>query len=403
MKLAYLCEPQVGGTFTFFLRLRDGWQGSGHEVRCIPPHSSELFAGGRFAGQPGVDYLHLPEDLASASRVLIRHLEQGGFDAVMVLPGSDVLTTNLLRFIPRHIRTFARVPMATQGACRQVAAVADHLDGIVAVCDRIRDDLVADYGIAAGGIRVAYNGADTRSFSPGPGRKAGDPLHLLYSGRLEDVQKNVMMLPRLARQLRARGVPFRLTVVGGGPDREALVAAAQRAGVEGCLQLRASVPNAELPDLYRSADVFILPSRFEGCPNALLEAMACGCIPVVSHLRGSTDRIVEDGVSGLLCRVDDVAQFSDRVGRLAADEGLRSRLREGALARVAAQFTLSQMVARYASVLEELAGSPDRRLPALSLDRYDVPATLRRGWRAYVPDGLKKRARTLLGRWGKSI
>ena len=403
MKLAYLCEPQAGGTFTFFLRLRDGLRGSGHEVSCIPPITAARFAGTRFAAIEGVDYLDLPDDLAAATRVLLDHLQAGRFDAVMILPGCDLLTTNLLRYLPRQLRTLARIPMATRGACRPAAAMAAHLDVIVAVCDRIRDDLVADYGVDPAHVSVAYNGADVSLFAAGEPRPRCELLQVLYSGRLEDVQKNVLLLPRIARLLRERGVRARFTVAGSGPDRDALTGAIARAGVMDDFALRPAVAHAELPALYRAADVFVLPTRFEGCPNALLEAMACGCVPVVSDLRGSLDRVVEQGVSGFLCRVDDAPAFAERIAQVAADPVLRMTLRAGALARIAASFEVRHMVARYRALLDGLGARPDQRPPALPLSDYAIPRDLRRGWRAYIPDPVKKQVRTLLGRWGKSV
>ena len=213
----------------------------------------------------------------------------------------------------------------------------------------------------------------------------------------------MLLLPRIARLLRDRGVDVHVTVAGGGPDRGALEAAIARGGVGPMFTLNAGVAHADLPALYRAADVFVLPTRFEGCPNALLEAMACGCVPVVSDLRGSLDRIVEQGVSGFLCRVDDAAAFAEPIARLAADPALRARLRDGALRRIGEAFELRHMVAHYRALVEGLPARPDRRPAALPLSAYALPPELRRGWRALVPDAVKKRVRTLLGRLGKSV
>lgn len=404
MKLAYLCEPQVGGTFTFFLRLREGLRGSGGEVRCLPPISGERFAGSRFDGLEGVDYLRFPEEVSAATRALLAHLEREQFDTVMILPGCDLLTTNLVRYLPAHIRAIARVPMMTRGAYRPVAAVAGHLNRVVGVCRRIRDDLVADYGLAAEQVSVIENGADVDRFIAPPRAAAGTgPLRLLYVGRLEDVQKNVLLLPEVARRLIGQGVEAKLTVAGDGPDGAQL----RQRFAERCptfpVDFTGTIAQGDLPALYARHDIFLLPTRFEGTPNALLEAMSAGCVPVVTRLPGSLDVIVEHGRSGWLCRVGDAADFAAQVGGLARDRARLAAFSDAAGKRVRTQFSQARMIARYRALLEETRTDPDRRQPPRSLDAYDIPRALQPSWRRWVPPGVKKLVRTALGRLGRSV
>lgn len=403
MKVAYLCEPQIGGTFTFFLRLREGARGDGVDVRCIPPVSAELLAGTRFEKYDGVEAVSFPSDLAAATVHLRDHLLAEKYDVVVILPGCDLLTTNLVRYLPHALRTAARIPMATRGAYRPVPPVAAHLDRVICVCDRIRDDLVAEYRVPRDRTAIIYNGADIVRFHPRGRRDPGSSgLRLIYSGRLEDVQKNVMMLPRLMKQLRARVPGAHLTVVGNGPDGERLKQALEKA-CPGAADVVFGVKNSDLPDRYRDADIFVFPTRFEGSPNAMLEAMASGCVPVVSNLPGCTDVIVRDGVDGFLCRLDDVRAFADRIERLSQDPALLPRMSGAARARIESAFTQERMVASYLKLFREMVAAPSRRASPLPVEAYEVPTGLRRGWRALIPSSVKKRVRTVLGRLGKSV
>lgn len=399
MKVAYYCEPQVGGTFTFFQRLREGMQRQGIEVRCVSPVSGEKFAGTRFDGLDGVDYVRFPDDPAAATRILAGHAADGRFDLAMILPGCDLLTTNLVRYLPRRIRTFARIPMMTEGAYRPVRAVADHLDRVVCVCERIRDDLAAS--VPGEKLTVIHNGCDTSLFAPPPAREDG-PLKAVYAGRLEDVQKNVLMLPRILARVRAALPDATLTIVGHGPDGARLRALTARLGLAESIYFADAVPNAQLPGFYGRADVLVFPTRFEGSPNALMEAMACGCVPVVSYLRGSTSSIVEDGRNGFLCRVDDLDEFSRRVVELGRDRGLLRRMQAAAGACVRANFTMERMTDAYARAFRETLASPDRRPAPLELSRYEVPRSLRPTWRRLVPRSVKTFLRTRLERLGRS-
>lgn len=404
MKLAYFCEPQVGGTFTFFLRLRDGLRRRGLDARCVPPISGQHFAGTPFAGLDGVDYVTFPDEPAAATRVLVDHLTRTGVDVALTLPGCDLLTTNLVRYLPAHIRTVARVPMMTRGAYRPVVAVADHLDRVVGVCRRIRDDLLADYGLPADQVCVIENGADIERFAAPPREsRPGQLLRVLYVGRLEDVQKCVLLLPDLAAALHRQGVRVQLTVAGDGPDAGRLRERFARVAPGQPVDFLGTVRQDDLPALYARHDVYVLPTRFEGTPNALLEAMAAGCVPVVTRLPGSLDVIVEEGRSGWLCAMGDAADFARRVAGLDRDRAQLVAFSCAAQDRMRSVFTQERMIDRYLAMLDEVCAAPSRRLPPLDLGCYTVPPALRPSWRRWVPPGLKKVARTLLGRMGRSV
>jgi glycosyltransferase involved in cell wall biosynthesis len=116
---------------------------------------------------------------------------------------------------------------------------------------------------------------------------------------------------------------WRLTVVGEGPLRDELKELAEKLGVAPRVDWLGYVdePMAYL----RAAKVFMLTSRFEGSPNALLEAMACGLPPIVSDASPGPLELVGDQ-AGLIVPVGDVSATADAMIRLGQDEQLRGRL-----------------------------------------------------------------------------
>ena len=401
LKAAYFCEPQFGGTFSFFRRMRPLLAACGIDFRCISPFSGERLAGTRFEGAEGVDDVRFPEnDLPAASEILIRHLVGNGYGAVVVLPGSDVLAVNLVRYLPRQIRTAARVPMITRGAYAPARAIEPSLDLVFAVSHRVADDLVRRYRVPGDKVRTIYNGVDVRD---APSRRTcgqnGQPFRLLYSGRLSDLDKGVMLLPDVLRRVRAGGIDARLTLAGNGPDRDRLEAEFNRCGVRDAVDFRGNVALETVNGLLAETDCFLLPSRFEGCPNALLEAMAAGCACVAPRIRGSVDRIVEHGKSGRLAAVADAGDFARQVLALARDPVRCRETGELARRRIAGNFSAARMAAEYASALRQLPTAPDRRGPALPLSRYDLPRALRPTWRTHLPPGLKN----FLRKWMESL
>ena len=115
----------------------------------------------------------------------------------------------------------------------------------------------------------------------------------------------------------------------------------------------------DVPALLSELDVFVLPTwdslRMEGCPVALLEAMASGRACVASNIPGSRD-IVESGQSGILAPPRDVEAWTEVLGRLAADPDLRRRLGEGARARIRGEYTIENEVRAHEELYTEALG-----------------------------------------------
>src|SRR5205085_11338794 len=85
-----------------------------------------------------------------------------------------------------------------------------------------------------------------------------------------------------------------------------------------------------IEQLYRAADVFILPTLREGLPNAVLEAMASGAACIVSRLPGVTDTLITDGIDGRLVAPGDRSGFASALAELLDDAGARARLGQAA-------------------------------------------------------------------------
>ena len=404
MKVAYFCEPQVGGTFSFFRRMRPALAAHGVDFRCISPFGGQQVANSRFAGTEGVEDARFPaEDRRAATDILIQYLIKNGFAAVLVLPGSEPLSTNLVRYLPRTIRAAARVPMITRGVYAPCRAVVRDLDLVFAVSDRVADDLSGRYGVPPDMIRTIYNGADLpdlplRTSTSRP----GGVFQLFYSGRLSDLDKGVRLLPDILQQVRAGGTDARLILAGTGPDEARLREEFQRRRLLEAVEWKGNISLDQVTALLAETDCFLLPSRFEGCPNALLEAMAAGCACVAARIRGSVDQIVEDGRSGLLATVADPRDFAAKILALAGDPVRRRQMGEAARQRIADRFTAAHTAAAYAEALASLRTLPDRRLAASDLRRYHLPRALKPTWRTWLPPGLKNLIRKWMERFGIS-
>lgn len=142
-----------------------------------------------------------------------------------------------------------------------------------------------------------------------------------------------------------------LVFAGDGGLRGELEQAAGRLGMSKRVRFLGVIP--DVAGLLQAADLFVLASRWEGTPLAVMEAMAAG-LPVIATRVGGVPGLVEDGVSGLLVEPGDPRRFAGAVAQAALNEEKRKAFGEAAR-RQAARFGVEAMVASYAALFEECA------------------------------------------------
>jgi glycosyltransferase involved in cell wall biosynthesis len=112
----------------------------------------------------------------------------------------------------------------------------------------------------------------------------------------------------------------------------------------------------DLVKLYQRSDALLFPSRFEGLPIAVLEAMACET-PVIAANTSSLAEVIEDGVSGILCPTDDIDAFVDACRKLAKEPETCKQFGSAARARVEARFSEDVVVPKYIELYKRLLSS----------------------------------------------
>ncbi len=125
---------------------------------------------------------------------------------------------------------------------------------------------------------------------------------------------------------------WQLVILGEGPLKEDLQRHAESLGIHSYVDWRGNVKDIEA--FYKAATFFVLPSRYEGMPNALLEAMSRGLPPIITDASPGPLEYVEHNESGLVVPVDDVEALSYAMKRLAENKSLRERLSENARKKV---------------------------------------------------------------------
>jgi len=151
--------------------------------------------------------------------------------------------------------------------------------------------ILAGQGLDAGRVRVAERALDLGQVPPGAGVK--DPRRIVAVARLEE-NKGVDDVLRMTATLSCAGHAVRLVVIGEGPDRRRLEALAGSLGITGAVTFTGGVPHSAVYRHLQDAGIFVLLSRSpaERLPNAVKEALASGCLCVVTRTPGIEDLLV---------------------------------------------------------------------------------------------------------------
>ncbi|PHS09990.1 MAG: hypothetical protein COA78_11700 [Blastopirellula sp.] len=172
-----------------------------------------------------------------------------------------------------------------------------------------------------------------------------DPMRkvMLCVGRL-DIQKGLDWLLKTCPKFMSKLPKWELVFVGEGSERARLLKLAEESEFANAIHFLGQ--RSDVPRLMKLADLFLLPSRWEGMPNVLLEAMAAKLPVVVTDVEG-TRELLGPGSENQLISFGNDQQLADQITLLAGDSELRESLGKSNRARVSDQFSLDQMIYKY--------------------------------------------------------
>jgi colanic acid/amylovoran biosynthesis glycosyltransferase len=156
--------------------------------------------------------------------------------------------------------------------------------------------------------------------------------------------------------LRRQGISFTWKIVGDGPLKEEIIYHLHTLGLTDCVKLLGKKNRDEILALYQTADIFLLPSIYEGIANVCLEAMAME-LPVIATRSGGMEEVIEHGVNGLLCDVYEPGSITEQIVLLANDTEKRKEMGRQARKYLLENLTIQKQADMFEAEYEKLVNN----------------------------------------------
>ena len=288
---------------------------------------------------------------------LIKIIRKGKYDIVHVhLFPADLFVAIVSLFLPRNIKfIFSEHNVYNRRRSVKLYKVIDRFVysrycRIICVSEMVKYELdkylpeVADKSI------VIKNAVEVEDFEETRDKE----YDIIFVGRLERAKGVDVLLKAIQILEKNRSVALRVAIVGDGSQVGYLRRITQD------LEIRSRVEflgiRQDISQLMRNSKVFVLPSRWEGLPMVILEAMA-NKVPIIATSVGGIPEIISDGVTGLLVKTDDPEELAEKVRMLLDDSSLRKRLSISAFEKVKSEYSIKEYCTNVLRLYEEVLRS----------------------------------------------
>ncbi len=366
-----ITELYPGGAERCLTEVAIGLAGTGEFVRVfslasLPPAGPQRALVDRLenAGVPvasgGADR---PLQFLKARKLMRRWLEESKPDVFQsFLYHANVLGTSVAGNVGVNVRVGGlRVAEAKRVRCWIEGRAIAQMDSLVCVSEAVKEFALNKLACHPSRVKVIGNAVDVTKFStakPVVWDEIGwpvDSIVTLFVGRLHP-QKGIDLLREQIDKIAPAETSKRLLIVGAGPLEEQLQAWSKEVGDD---RVKVLPWQSEIAPLMKAARVLVLPSLYEGMPNVVLEAMACGTPVVCSRVEGSKELLAhDDGQQGF--DVGDGGKMAELVNAFLADQHFSEQTGQQNQARVRNEFSIPTMIDAYRSLYRSLVSRTDQ-------------------------------------------
>lgn len=254
----------------------------------------------------------------------------------------------------------ANIKSVGEPVVRFTRSLLKSIGAVVIVLSTRMQNYVKNNGFDLPGMQLVPNGVDTVRFHPAPANltDAKRARTVVCVSKLR-YEKGIDVLLQAWHLVHEQEPDARLIIVGDGPIQPHLQQMADALGITDSVEFAGL--QSDVPAQLHRATINVLPSRWEGMPNALLEAMGSGLACVATRVSGSED-IIQSGVNGQLVEPEDYEGMAQALLQLLRDPALVQEYAQAARATIEQHYTLEQVINMYTTIYQRLT-TPGGSLP----------------------------------------
>lgn len=181
-------------------------------------------------------------------------------------------------------------------------------------------------------------------------------LNILFMGRL-DKNKGLIEIINALQELNS--IKYIFNYAGDGPDKDWFIETSKKV-LGSKVQYHGVIGDTKKADLLAKSHIFLLPSYFEGLPNALLEAMSYGVVPIVTPV-GSIPEVITNDYNGLLVEVGNSSEISKSISKLITNDYILENLRINSIATIRRQYSIDKYLTDMNIIYQDVLKGKDRK------------------------------------------
>ena len=228
---------------------------------------------------------------------------------------------------------------------KYIRPFTQYIDGIITNTKSIKEKYESYGWFPKDFIHVIYNGVEiqtnTETLDLHEKYNLKKNSKIIFSAGRLDHQKGYDLLIDVAKKAKVQHLNWEILIAGEGKLKSSLKSLATKFGVDQMVHFIGFTN--QVTSLLMSADVFVMPSRYEGMPNALLEAMAAGKANVATAVNGAPE-LVDNGVTGFLVKTENSEEIFERLHQILSDDELSMSMGHASREKVKQHFTNEKMI-----------------------------------------------------------
>lgn len=286
------------------------------------------------------------------------------------IPVLSIYHTHFISYMRYYFKKVPFLIKATESLIAYIYKKFYNRCNLVYVPTHLMINELIEYGVSGKPLKQWHRGLDTGLFNPGRKDEAyirnitgNDKPCLLFASRIV-WEKNIETLFEIYDEAQAQQLDVNFIVAGNGVAEADARERMKNAFFMGYLN------HEDLGKLYASSDIFIFPSISETYGNVVVEATACGCIPVIAR-GGGSQALVDDGKTGFLCEPDNAKDYIEKIKLLLNDEALIKKMQaEGR--KYISLLSWEHLAEVYFSDIERLSGKYLLEKQALPAEEFSI-------------------------------